>query len=177
MKDWKKSVLWTLVGFCAISVIIGIFNLFSFLQTESTDITSIGIEKTARDFYIGITVAAIACTVVAVALIVTTVIYFAKNKECDKRKFIFNSMITIIVVSAVFVVFAFCTQYVLKADTFEAFGDESGRFYYNDYYHYQTYLSAMLSTFLPLLIAGGIIFGYLIYSKKAQNSEVTEKAE
>lgn len=175
MKDWKKAVLWALVGFCMISAVVGVFNIVSFLQMETLDITTLYVEET-RPFYLSVTSISLLCAMTCIAFVIVTVVFFAKNAEGAKKKLINGFLIAVVTASAFFIVFAFCTQFVLSVEDFNAF-NEYNEMYYSDFVNYQSYLSAMLSTFLPLLIAGGILLGYMRYLFKTKNSEATEKAE
>ncbi|MDE7439262.1 MAG: hypothetical protein K2N23_01960 [Clostridia bacterium] len=176
MKDWKKAVIWALVGFCLIIVVMGIFELSSFLQMALTRNSSIGIGKNVRNFYTYVTISALVCAV-CVALIVVMAVFFAKNNERDTCKLILAFLIIALVISLFFVVFSFCTLSIFKGKEFHSFNSYE-EIYYDNFIYYQTYLSAMLSTFVPLLIAGGLVLGYLIYGLKSKKSEeISDKAE
>lgn len=69
--------------------------------------------------------------------------------------------------------YAFLTPTILKISIFKAY-NSYGELYYAIYAHYETYLSAALSTFVPLLIAAGILLGYWLYTKKHLTQEGTD---
>ena len=176
MKDVKKTVLWVLVGFCMISVIAGLFSLFAFLQMATMDIDSIGLGKAEEKFFTASTAVAVVCAVACVAFIIYTAIQFLKNNQPEKSKLVSAFLIVTIILSAVFIVYPFLTPSIFKLDndTFMAyktdfFTGKTDILYYSTFLHYQTYLSAILSTFIPLLISSGLILGTVICRKKFQN--------
>ncbi len=179
MKDWKKAVLWTLVGFCMISAVASVFSIISLIQMLTLDLTSRNINEEARQVYLGLTSAELVCAIACISFIVVTAVFFAKKREGDKKKLTFGFLIATVVISAALIVFAFFTLFVFKHKKFGVFGSWSnGSVSSTHFVYYQTYLSAMLSTFLPLLIAGGIILGYLIYgAKKQKSAEVAAETE
>lgn len=178
MKDVKRTVLWVLVGFCIISVLVGIFNLFAFLQMSTTKITQVGIDEEESTFFMANTLAAILCAILCVALVFVAIMKVLKNGGSEKPKFILGILIAALVISVLFVVYPFLTPTILKAgnDTFDSFNDY-GYFYYSTFAHYQSYLSAALSTFIPLFIAAGLVFGNVICRINFQKPEETQPTE
>lgn len=175
MKDVKRTVLWVLVGFCMISVLISLFNLFAFLQMETTKINQISIDDAESTFFTVSTIAAIICAIVGVALVGLATIQFLKHNKPEKSQSVLVLLIAALVICIIFVVYAFLTPTILKAgnDTFDSFGSD-GYFYYGSFTHYQSYLSATLSTFVPLFIAAGLVLGNVICRVKFQNPETAE---
>lgn len=180
MKDWKKAALWVLVGFCLVSVIGSIFSLGAFLQMESTEIENFLVRDELKDFFIDITTWTLVGAIVCVALIVVATIYSAKSKNLKLLILVLVTLIVTFVISIFFIVFSYCILPYLKLynETFRAFYGSTSPYpskiyymYYRAFYHYESYLSTAVSVFLPLLIASGLIFGYLIYKAKQQQRE------
>lgn len=178
MKDVKKTVLWVLVGFCMISVVVGLFNLFEFLQMATIKIGSISLGKNEAKFFKGNAVATVILAVLAVALVAASFTLFLKHKKCEKSKAVLVLLIVALVICLFFIVYSFCVPTILKNgnskyNSYNVYGD----LYYASFVHYQTYLAAALSTFIPLFIAAGLILGNVICRAKFQKPEIAEHAD
>lgn len=178
MQDVKKTVLWVLVGFCMISVLVGIFNLIAFLQMSTTKISQISLEDAESTFFMANTLAAILCAILCVVLVLIASMKFLKNGVSAKPKFILGLLIVALVICVLFIVYPFLTPTILKAgnDTFDSFSG-SGYFFYGTFSYYQSYLSATLSTFIPLFIATGLVLGNVICRIKFQKPAEAEHTE
>lgn len=177
MKDIKRTVLWVLVGVCMISVLVGIFNLIAFLQMSTTKITQVGIDEAESTFFMANTLAAILCTIAGVAFVFVAIMKFLKNSVNEKPNLILGLLIAALAICVVFIVYSFIMPAILKAgnDTFDSFNSYD-KIYYSTFLHYQTYLSAVLSAFLPLFIAAGLVLGNVICRIKFQKPETVETA-
>lgn len=173
MKDWKKAVLWVVVGFCLVSVIGSIFSLGAYLQMESIKIENLQLTDEARKFFTELTTWTLVCSIVCFALIVTATIYSATSKKLKLLGFILAVLIIIFVISVFFIVFSYCVLPYLEfyVKRLGAFNNDKSKMYYSAFYHYESYLSTTVSAFMPILIAGGLIFGYLICKAKQQKRE------
>ena len=174
MKNWVKTVIWAVVGFCLVSALAGIFELFAFLQVAGQRIQNIGIDTITREYFTDNTIAAAVCAIVSVAMIVITVITMTKGSK--NKKLVVALFALVLAISVFFIVFPFFTMEILKDEKFNAVRDD-GMMYYPEYTHYQAYLSSTLSTFLPLLIAAGAGLGYYLFNVKRQNTAQCTTAE
>ncbi|MCH5154255.1 MAG: hypothetical protein J1F71_03490 [Clostridiales bacterium] len=172
MKDWKKAVLWTLVGFCMISVIVSIFGLVAFLQMAATEISSIFIVESERSLFVISGALAVVFAVVCVVLIAVVIMFIAKGKQLHSLKLMIVFLVVTFVISLFFTIFAFCTVPILEKDNINLY--RYTVFFYGTFVHCQSYLSAVLSTFVPLMIADGILLGYLIHTKKQKQEGTSE---
>ena len=178
MKDVKRTVLWVLVGFCMISVLAGVFNLIAFLQMVTNNISSL---STAGDkeeiFFTASTIAAILCAIISIAFVFVAIMKLLNNSGSEKSKFIFGLLIAALAICVLFIAYSFLTLTILKA------GNDVFEVVYNDYLnysafvHYQSYLSAALSTFIPLFIAAALVLGNVVCRMKFQNPETAEPAD
>ena len=176
MKDWKKAVLWVLVGFCLVSVIGSIFSLGAYLQTVSIGVDNLQNNDKTTSFFIDITTWTLVSTIICFALIVVATIYSAKSKKLKLLKLVLVALGITFVISIFFIVFSYCIPAYLKFynRTFVAFcmnNNTVNYMYYSVFFHYQSYLSTAVSIFLPILIAGGLIFGYLLCKAKQLKQE------
>lgn len=178
MKDVKRTVLWVLVGFCMILVLVGIFNLIAFLPMVTNNISALsdagGKEET---LFTASAIVTILGAILSVAFVFVASMKFLKNGVGEKSKFILGLLIAALVLCVLFIVYPFLTLTIIKVgdDVFyELFG---GYLDYGTFVHYQTYLSAALSTFIPLFIAAALILGNVICRLKFQNPEVTKHTE
>ena len=179
MKDVKRTVLWVLVGFCMISVVMGIFNQFAFLQIVTTDISSLSTAGGKEENFFAIsTISSIVCTLLGVAFVFVAFKKFLKDEKTGNLKCVFGFLIAALAISLIFIVYSFLTLTILKAgsDALETCTGD-GYLYYSAFVHYQTYLSATLSTFIPLFISAGLILGNAVCRIKFQKPEVAENAE
>ncbi|MCH5155121.1 MAG: hypothetical protein J1F69_00795 [Clostridiales bacterium] len=172
MKDWKKAVLCSLVGFCLISAIVGLFGLITFLQMSTTKIFSLRIADEERTLFVVTSVLSLVFAIGCIVLIAIVIMFFVKGKQLQFFKIVRILLAVISAVSVFFTIFAFCLPSILNiilksnVDYILEFDLE-----YTSFVHYQSCLSAILSTFIPLLIADGIIIGYLIYTKVKQKQD------
>lgn len=173
MKDWKKAVLWVVVGFCLVSVLGSIFSLGAFLQMASINIYNLSIGNKLKSFFIDVTTWTLVGAVVSVALIVTATIYSATSKKLKLLGLILAVLIITFVISIFFIVFSYCILPYIDYynNRYYAFSSSYHQMYYESFFHFQSYLSATVSLFFPMLIAGGLIFGYLICKAKQQKRE------
>lgn len=167
MKDWKKAVLWVLVGYCIISVAAGIFGIISFVQMAELHISNLGMSDAARTIFADNSAWALALSIVCVVLIAIAIALSAKCKNAKYTIPIIAILIAIFAISLFFVIYSYCTLPALEDATSNRNAKDT-TFAYTTFVHYQTYLSAMLSTFLPLLIADGLILAYIIYTTVQQ---------
>ena len=174
MKDWVKTVIWVLIGFCLISAFVGIFELFAFLQTCSHQVRNLEINDKTKTLLIVATAVSIVGAVASVAIIAVTIKTIVKDVKNKKR--IVARLVAVLVVSILLIVLSFLSLELLRI---EAFGAVSGwnSMYYEEFSHCQLYLSAALSTFLPLLVAAGTELGYYLFNLKKQKAEQTAIAD
>ena len=167
MKDWIKTVIWVLVGFCMISVAAGIFNIAAFLQMIQLKIYNFGINDDARTLFTVNSTFALLLSIACVAITVVVIILSAKSDGAKYVKPLIVLMIIVFAISLFFLIYSYGTLPILEGNTKNFTGsvydsNKNQSFIYNVFVHYQTYLSSLLSTFLPLMIADGLLCGYLI---------------
>ena len=176
MKDVKRTVLWVLVGFCVISAFFGIFNLFASLQMLTTKISQLGIWGNGKTCLMGSTIAALVCAILCLVAVVLATVFFIKSKHSKMNVLILILIIATAVISVFFTVYPFLIPTILKAidDKHNPLYYE-GTLSYSIFVHYQTYLSAALSTFLPMLVSSGLVLGNVICRAKFQKQDEVEE--
>ena len=178
MKDVKKTVLWVLVGFCMISVLVGIFNLIAFLQMVTNNIYSLSSADGKEEiFYTASTIVAMLCAILSVAFVFIASMKFLKNGGSEKPKFILGLLIAALAISVLLIVYSFLTLTIIKVGDGVLCELYEGYLDYAIFVHYQTYLSAALSTFIPLFVAAGLVLGNVICRMKFQKPEEVEHTE
>ena len=171
MKDWVKTTLWVIIGFCMVSALAGIFQLFAFLQVSGQRVQGLWISDETMSFFTVNTAVTVACAVAAVALIVFVIVELAKGSR--NKKLIIAILAVVLVIAIFFAVYPFMTMEMLKNEKYESFRDD-GAMYTEDYSHCESFLSAALSTFLPILISAGTALGYFLFNAKKPNATATE---
>lgn len=189
MKNVKKAVFWVLIGFCIISVISSLLSLFSFLQMTTFKIKNLEISDTMRSFFKNNTITALILGIVGVVLVAVLGVLLTIDKGDKITKYIIAAIliVAIISISIYFIVHAFYTPSIFKGDNdkFESFDKTFNKnentytwwFKYPSFVNYQSYLSAVVSTFLPLLIIAGLMAGSLICKIIPKKPAVEEQAE
>ena len=174
MKDWVKTTIWVVICFCLVSAFIGIFELFSFLQLAGQRVQNIGIGNETRTYFTANTAVDIVCAVASITMIVVTAIVIAKGGK--NKKLIIVLLAVVLATSVLLAVFPFFTIEILKNREFAAVRYD-GMIYYAEFTHYQAFLSATLSTFLPIMISAGAILGYYLFNAKKQEATQSNAPE
>ena len=162
MKDWVKTVVWVIIGMCAVSAFAGIFELFSFLHRCQYTVISLSIANKIEEFWINNTIPAVILAF-AVAVLLVAVLVISIKGGTHAKKTILGLTITATVISLFFVIFPFCVQLLFSR---EFMSESTSDFNSTSYLYYQQYFSAALSTFIPLLIAAAAELGYFLYNAK-----------
>ena len=159
MKDWKKVVLGSAVAVCLISTIIGIFSLVGVVQMAFLKIRVSGAgvfvgDVFQRDIQTISTCALIICAACVAVLVLCGVFLFWRDNAKPRMKKAATVLIIVIAAIAVASIIAsFC-----MSERFSPFNmyypDDVD---YNDFVFYQSYLSAALTAFVPLLIGAVLL--------------------
>ena len=174
MKDWKKAVLGSAIAFCLILAILGIFSLVGVVQMTVLKIRVRNVgefvdETFQREIQIASFCALALCVVCVITLVFCAVgLFWSENTRLSIKRAAMVCTIVIAVVSVAFIITALCLRNKIPPYN-DSYPDSIE---YNDFLYHQSLLSAVFSSFVPLLIGVVLLLGYL-FCKSKKHEEVT----